>query len=69
MVNQLKACFDFEIASSLSAEGRWLPTLFHLARSFWRVPRTTLHLRRLWRSPAAGEPAATRRSTARPQLG
>jgi glycosyltransferase involved in cell wall biosynthesis len=69
MVNQLKACFDFEIASSLSAEGRWLPTLFHLARSFWRVPRTTLHLRRLWTRPAAEEQAGIARSNARPQLG
>jgi glycosyltransferase involved in cell wall biosynthesis len=55
MVNQLQACFDFEMASSLSAARQWLPTAFYLARSFWRVPRTTLHLRRLWTRPAAGE--------------
>jgi len=69
MVNQLKACFDFEIASSLSAEGRWLPTMFHLARSFWRVPRTTLHLRRLWTRPAAEDQVAIAQSTTKPQPG
>jgi glycosyltransferase involved in cell wall biosynthesis len=50
-INRLEACFDFELASSLSADKKWLPTLIHLARSFWRVPRTTLHLRRLWKAP------------------
>ena len=50
-INRLEACFDFELASSLSADGKWLPTFIHLARSFWRVPRTTLHLRRLWKTP------------------
>jgi glycosyltransferase involved in cell wall biosynthesis len=69
MVNQLEACFDFEMASSLSAQRQWLPTAFYLARSFWRVPRTTLHLRRLWTRPAAGDSAEVTRSTTRPQLG
>jgi glycosyltransferase involved in cell wall biosynthesis len=69
MINQLKACFDFEMASSLSAQRQWLPTAFYLARSFWRVPRTTLHLRRLWTRPAAGESCAIARSTTTPQLG
>jgi glycosyltransferase involved in cell wall biosynthesis len=50
-INRLEACLEFELASSLSADKKWLPTLIHLARSFWRVPRTTLHLRRLWRTP------------------
>jgi glycosyltransferase involved in cell wall biosynthesis len=50
-INRLEACLDFELASSLSADKKWLPTLIHLARSFWRVPRTTLHLRRLWKTP------------------
>jgi len=50
-INRLEACLDFELASSLSADKKWLPTLIHLARSFWRVPRTTLHLRRLWKVP------------------
>ena len=50
-INRLEACLEFELASSLSADKKWLPTLMHLARSFWRVPRTTLHLRRLWRTP------------------
>jgi hypothetical protein len=28
--------------------------MFHLGRSFWRVPRSTLHLQRLWkRTPPA----------------
>jgi glycosyltransferase involved in cell wall biosynthesis len=69
MVNQLKACFDFEMASSLSAQRQWLSTAFYLARSFWRVPRATLHLRRLWTRPAAAESAGLARSTTRPQLG
>jgi glycosyltransferase involved in cell wall biosynthesis len=51
MANQLEACLDFEMASILSAGRRWLPTTFYLARSFWRVPRTTLYLRRLWVRP------------------
>jgi glycosyltransferase involved in cell wall biosynthesis len=50
-INRLEACFDFEFASSLSAAKKWLPTFVYLARSFWRVPRRTLHLRRLWRAP------------------
>ena len=50
-INRLEACFDFELASSLSADKKWLPTFVHLARSFWRLPRTTLHLRRLWKEP------------------
>jgi glycosyltransferase involved in cell wall biosynthesis len=50
-INRLEACLDFELASSLSADKKWLGTLMHLARSFWRVPRTTLHLRRLWKTP------------------
>lgn len=50
-INRLEACFDFELASSLSADKQWVPTFVHLARSFWRLPRTTLHLRRLWKEP------------------
>jgi glycosyltransferase involved in cell wall biosynthesis len=49
VINQLEACFDFELASSLWGEKRRLSTIPYLLRSFWRVPRTTLHLRRLWR--------------------
>jgi glycosyltransferase involved in cell wall biosynthesis len=51
LANRLEACLDLEIASTLAAERRWLATLFHLVRSFWRVPRLTLHVRRLWRTP------------------
>jgi glycosyltransferase involved in cell wall biosynthesis len=51
LINRLEACFDFELASSMSAQKRWLSTFFHLMRSFWRVPRTSLYLRRLWKSP------------------
>jgi glycosyltransferase involved in cell wall biosynthesis len=51
MANQLEACFDFEMASIFSAARQWLPTAFYLGRSFWRVPRTTLYLRRLWVRP------------------
>jgi hypothetical protein len=57
------------MASSLSAQRQWLPTVFYLARSFWRIPRTTLHLRRLWTRRPAGETAGVTRSTTRPQLG
>jgi glycosyltransferase involved in cell wall biosynthesis len=49
VINQLQACFDVEVASTLWYERRPLPALFHLARSFWRVPRVTLQLRRLWK--------------------
>jgi glycosyltransferase involved in cell wall biosynthesis len=69
VINQLEACFDFELASSLSSERQWLPTLFHLARSFWRVPRTSLHLRRLWTRPAAERPAAVAGATTSHRLG
>jgi GT2 family glycosyltransferase len=62
MANQLEACFDFEMASILAAARRWLPTMFYLARSFWRVPRTTLYLRRLWARPVADESAGSERS-------
>jgi hypothetical protein len=53
VVNQFEACFDFELASSLASEKQWLLMLFHLGRSFWRVPRGSLHLRRLWTHPAS----------------
>lgn len=49
-INRMEACFDFELASSLSADKHWAGTVVHLIRSFWRVPRTTLYLRRLWKS-------------------
>ena len=52
MANQLEACFDFEMASILAAARQWVPTVYYLGRSFWRVPRTTLYLRRLWVRPA-----------------
>jgi len=48
-INQIEACFDFELASCLAAEKRWLPSVFYLIRSFWRVPRNTLYVRRLWK--------------------
>jgi len=51
VINRMEACFDFELASSLSADKQWLATVAHLIRSLWRVPRTTLYLRRLWKSP------------------
>jgi hypothetical protein len=57
VINQIEACFDFELASMRSADGRWLATLFYLCRSFWRVPRTNLHLRRLWKRTAVDLPA------------
>jgi GT2 family glycosyltransferase len=48
VINQLRACFDLELASSMWASEQWLPAMFLLGRSLWRVPRTTLRLRRLW---------------------
>lgn len=48
VINRMEACFEFELASSLSADKQWLGTAAHLLRSFWLVPRTTLYLRRLW---------------------
>ena len=51
VINRMEGCFEFELASSLSADKHWLGTAVHLIRSFWRVPRTTLYLRRLWKSP------------------
>lgn len=50
VINRMEACFEFELASSSSAGKHWLGTAVHLIRSFWRVPRTTLYLRRLWKS-------------------
>jgi len=47
MINRLEAYFDLEMASNLSADGRWPSMVFHLARSFWRVPRASLQVRRL----------------------
>ena len=48
MVRRLKALLDVERASICRYRGQWLAALFHLARSFMRVPRGTVHLRRFW---------------------
>jgi glycosyltransferase involved in cell wall biosynthesis len=55
LVNRLEAYFDIERASAFAADRKWLPMIAYLGRSFWRVPRTTLHLGHFWRT--AGLPA------------
>jgi len=69
IVNRLKACFEFELASINWAEKRRLATLAHVVRSFWRVPRTTLRLRRLWTRPAAEAAAEVPGPATRPRPG
>lgn len=48
LVRRLKAYLDVERASIHAAGRRWPQTVFYLARSLLRVPRTTLHLERFW---------------------
>jgi glycosyltransferase involved in cell wall biosynthesis len=50
LVNRLEAYFDLERASAFAAARQWLPMIAYLSRSFWRVPRTTLHLGHFWQS-------------------
>ena len=67
MINRLEAYFDLEMASNLSADGRWPSMAFHLARSFWRVPRASLQVRRLYTrtvAPAYGGDAMLATATA-----
>lgn len=47
-VRRLKAYLDLERASVAAARSQWLLTLWYLARSLVRIPRTTLHLERFW---------------------
>ena len=57
---RLDAYLDVERASILAAQHQWLGMLSHLARSFLRAPRLTLHLERFWRPrtlPQSLEPA------------
>jgi glycosyltransferase involved in cell wall biosynthesis len=44
----LRAYLDVERASIRGYERQWMMMLFYLARSFLRMPRTTIHLRRFW---------------------
>jgi glycosyltransferase involved in cell wall biosynthesis len=48
MARRLKAYLDVERASVRLYRRQWMGMLFYLARSFLRVPRTTIHLRRFW---------------------
>jgi len=48
MVRRLKAMLDVERASISRYRHQWLSTFFYLARSFLRVPRATIQLRRFW---------------------
>jgi GT2 family glycosyltransferase len=62
-VRRLRAMLDVERASICQYQGQWLGTLFYLMRSFARVPRVTIHLRRFWVAGGAisrGEPAPAR---------
>jgi len=57
---RLDAYIDVERASILAAQRQWLGMLSHLARSFLRAPRLTLHLERFWQHrtlPQQLEPA------------
>jgi len=47
-VRRLKAYLDVERASIAAANHAWISVLFYFARSWLRVPRTTLHLKRFW---------------------
>lgn len=47
-IRRLKAYLDVERASIAAANRAWLLTLFYFARSWLRVPRMTLHLKRFW---------------------
>jgi glycosyltransferase involved in cell wall biosynthesis len=48
MVRRLRAMLDVERASIWRYRRQWIKTFFHLARSFARVPRLTIHLSRFW---------------------
>jgi glycosyltransferase involved in cell wall biosynthesis len=48
MAHRLRAYLDVERASIRQYHSQWIGMLFYLARSFLRVPRTTIHLRRFW---------------------
>jgi len=57
---RLGAYLDVERASIFAAQRQWLAMLSHLARSFLRAPRLTVHLERFWRHrtlPQRLEPA------------
>ncbi|WP_137045747.1 glycosyltransferase family 2 protein [Pseudolabrys sp. FHR47] len=47
-IRRLKAYLDVERASIAAANRDWLATAFYFVRSWLRVPRTTLHLKRFW---------------------
>lgn len=48
VARRVSAYLDLEFASSCAARRQWLTTLYYLARSFLKVPRLTLHLKRFW---------------------
>jgi glycosyltransferase involved in cell wall biosynthesis len=49
LINRLEAFYDVARASIFVAERRWLSMAGCLCRSFWRVPRTSLQVRRFWK--------------------
>jgi hypothetical protein len=48
MVRRMRALLDVERASIGRYQHRWFSTFFYLARSFMRVPRASIQLRRFW---------------------
>src|SRR5262245_39199705 len=52
-VRRLRAMLDVERASICRHQGQWLGTFWYLLRSFARVPRVTIHLRRFWEAGGA----------------
>jgi glycosyltransferase involved in cell wall biosynthesis len=57
MVRHMRAMLDVDRASTARYQRRWLLSFFYLARSFARVPRASIHLRRFWVVGAAAEMA------------
>jgi glycosyltransferase involved in cell wall biosynthesis len=48
LTRRLRAYLDVERASIRWHRGQWTKMMFYLGRSFLRVPRRTIHLRRFW---------------------
>jgi len=60
LARRFRAYMNIERAACCSSQKRWFGVLFYLGRSFFRVPRTTLHLAKFWRfeaPPTEIEPA------------
>lgn len=55
LLRHLDAYLDVERAASSVAARHWWATTYFLARSFVRVPRTSIHLKRFWDYPTSTE--------------